>query len=113
LAKQLYLLKEPYSPYHKYEPEVVLEDNCRLFWGCTVLTGKILHGNLPHLQLGDKTNKKTAVIDIQIPFTPQSTSNKYRKTTQILGADAADTRLFLFNYSSLLWESSLTCLLNA
>jgi hypothetical protein len=63
LAKQLYLLKEPYSPYYKYEPQVVLEDKCKLSWGYTVLTDKTLNGNLALLQLVDKTIKEAAFIE--------------------------------------------------
>jgi hypothetical protein len=52
LAKQLHLLEEPYSPYYKYKPQDVLENNYKLYWNRTLLTDKTVHFNQPDINAG-------------------------------------------------------------
>jgi hypothetical protein len=53
LEKQLHLLQGPYTPYYKYEPQVVLENNSKLYWGRTLLTDKTVPFNRPDITLID------------------------------------------------------------
>jgi hypothetical protein len=69
LAKQLHLLEEPYSPYYKYEPQDVLENNYKPYRDRGLLTDKTIHFNGPDMTLVDKTNKDSALIGIEIPLT--------------------------------------------
>lgn len=49
LAKQLHLLQKPYSPFYKYEPQVVLENvNYKLYWYRTLLRHKSIPFDRPH-----------------------------------------------------------------
>jgi len=69
LAKHLHLLEEPYSPYYKHEPQVVLEKgNYKLYWDHTLLVDNTVPLNWPDITLIDRTNKKVAFIDIAIPL---------------------------------------------
>ena len=46
LANQFHLVEEPYSPYYKYESQVVLEnDNYKVCWDRSLLTDKSVHFN--------------------------------------------------------------------
>jgi hypothetical protein len=57
--------KEPCFPHHKYEPQVVLEnDTHKIYWNCTLLTDKTVHFNWPNVTLVDRTNKEAAFIGI-------------------------------------------------
>ena len=61
LAKQLHLLEKPYSPYYKYEPQVVLEnDNYKLCCGLTLSTDKTFDFNRQDTTLVANTKKEAA-----------------------------------------------------
>jgi hypothetical protein len=70
LAKKLHLLEEPYSPYYKHEPQVILEkDNYKLYCNHTLLMDKTVPLSQPDITLNDRINKKTTFVDIATPLT--------------------------------------------
>ena len=61
IAKQLHLLEKQYSPYYKYEPQVVLEnDNYKLCCGLTLSTDKTFDFNRQDTTLVANTKKEAA-----------------------------------------------------
>ncbi|XP_060518311.1 uncharacterized protein LOC132697066 [Cylas formicarius] len=57
-----------YSPYFKYIPAPVLEnENYRLYWDTPIVTDKPIASNRPEIILLDKANKKAYFIDISHP----------------------------------------------
>ena len=58
------------SPYYKYTPANVLEnDNFKLYWNHSILTGKTIPFNLPDITFMNKKTKNTFIIDIAVPNT--------------------------------------------
>ena len=67
LAKHLHLLKKPYSPYYKYEPQVVLEnDNYKLYCGLNLSTDKTFVFNRLDTTLVANTKKGAALFTLFI-----------------------------------------------
>lgn len=68
LAKKLTLLQSTYTPYYKYNPETILEnDEYKLYWDRTVLTDQPVRNNRPDLILINKLSRHTTLIDIAVP----------------------------------------------
>lgn len=67
IAKQ-YGLAKGNTPYYKYSPESVLEnERVRLYWDRTIHTDKTITCNRPDITLIKKNTKETYLIDIAIP----------------------------------------------
>lgn len=67
IAKTYNLTKED-TPYYRYTPESVLENNeIKLYWDRTILTDKTIACNRPDITLIEKNTKHTYLIDIAIP----------------------------------------------
>jgi hypothetical protein len=64
-------LIEGKSPYCKYTPAIVLEnDNSKLYWNRSILTDKTIPFNQPNITfMNKKTKKKNFLIDIAVPNT--------------------------------------------
>jgi hypothetical protein len=63
-------LIEDKCPYYKYKPANVLEnDNFKLYWNRSIITGKTVPFNRPDITLTNKKTKNTFLIDIDIPNT--------------------------------------------
>jgi len=63
-------LIEEKSPYYKYTPAKVLEnDNFNLYWNRSVLTDKTIPFNRPDITFISKKTKNTFLIDIAVPNT--------------------------------------------
>jgi hypothetical protein len=63
-------LIEEKSPYYNYTPSNALEnDNFKLYWNRSVLTGKTIPFNRPDITFINKKTKNTFLIDIAVPNT--------------------------------------------
>jgi len=63
-------LIEVRSPYYKYTPANVLEnENIKLYWNCSILTDKTIPFNRPAITFMNKETKNTFLIDIAVPNT--------------------------------------------
>jgi hypothetical protein len=63
-------LIEDKSPYSKYTPASVLEnDNFKLYWNRSILTGKTILFNRPDITFMNKKTKNAFLIDIAVPNT--------------------------------------------
>jgi hypothetical protein len=63
-------LIEDKSPYYKYTPASVLEnDNFKLYWNRSILTNKTILFNRPDITFMNKKTKNTFQIDIAVPNT--------------------------------------------
>ena len=63
-------LTEDKSPYYKYTPASVLEnDNFKLYWNRSILTDKTIRFNRPDITFMNKKTKNTIFIDIAVPNT--------------------------------------------
>ena len=61
-------LIEVRSPYYKYTPANVLEnENIKLYWNCSILTDKTISSNRPDITFMNKKTKNTFLIDIAVP----------------------------------------------
>ena len=61
-------LMEDKSPYYKYTPAIVLEnENFKLYWNCSILTDKTIPFNRPDITFMNKKTKNTFLIDIAVP----------------------------------------------
>jgi len=84
LAETTYLIVEK-SPYYKYTPASVLENNnFKLYWNRSILMDKTLPFNWPDITFINKKTKYTFLIDIAVPNTRNLTKtltdkqNKYQ-----------------------------------
>jgi hypothetical protein len=67
LAKAAELIEDA-SPYYKYTPANVLEnDNFKLYWNRSITTDKAIPSNRPDITFMNKKTKNTFLIDIAIP----------------------------------------------
>jgi len=58
------------SPYYKYTPANVLEnDNFKLYWNRSIITCKIIPANRSDITFTNKKTKTTYLIDIAVPNT--------------------------------------------
>jgi hypothetical protein len=63
-------LIEDRSPYYKYTPANVLEnENFKLYWNHSIITDKTIPSNRPDITVMNKTTKNTFLIDIAVPNT--------------------------------------------
>ena len=63
-------LIEDKSPYYKYTPASVLEnENFKLYWNRIILTDKTIPFNRPDITFMNKKTKNTFLIDIAVPNT--------------------------------------------
>ena len=63
-------LIEGKGPYYKYTPASVLEnDNFKLYWDRSILTGKTILFNRPDITFMDKKTNNTFLIDVAVPNT--------------------------------------------
>jgi hypothetical protein len=63
-------LIEDKSPYYKYTPANVLEnDNFKLYWNCSILTDKTIPFNRPDITFMNKKTRNILLIDITVPNT--------------------------------------------
>jgi hypothetical protein len=63
-------LIEDKSPYIKYTPATVLEnDNFKLYWNRSIITDKTIHSNGRDITLMNKKTKNTFLIGIAVPNT--------------------------------------------
>jgi 23S rRNA pseudoU1915 N3-methylase RlmH/ribosomal protein L37E len=63
-------LIEDRSPYYKYTPAKVLEnDSFKLYWNRSIVTDKPIPSNRPDITFMNKKTKNTFLIDIAIPNT--------------------------------------------
>ena len=61
-------MTEDKSPYYKYTPANVLEnDNLKLYWNRSILTDKTILFNRPDITFMNKKTKNTFLIDIAVP----------------------------------------------
>lgn len=61
-------LIEKETPYYKYNPETVLEDNStKILWDKTLHTDKTIMSNRPDITIIDKIQKITYFIEISVP----------------------------------------------
>jgi len=81
-------LIEEKSPYYKYTPASVLEnDNFQLCWNRSILTDKTIPFNRPDITFSNKKTKNTFLIDIAVPNTHNlaktvtDKQNKYQELT--------------------------------
>ena len=69
-------LIEDKSPYHKYTPATVLEnDNFKLYWNRSILTDKTVPFNRPDITFISKKTKNTFLIDIAVPNIHNNNNN--------------------------------------
>jgi hypothetical protein len=60
-------LIEDKSPYYKYTPANVLEnDNFKLYWNCSIITDKTVSSDRPDITVMNKKTKKTFLIHIAV-----------------------------------------------
>ena len=85
LAEVAELIEEK-SPYYKYTPANVLEnDNFKLYWNRSILTDKTIPFNRPDITFMNKKTKSTFLIDIAVSNTHNlaktitDKQNKYQK----------------------------------
>jgi len=58
------------SPYYKYTPAIVLEnENFKLYWNRSILMDKTIPFNRPDITFMNKKTKNTFLIDIVVPNT--------------------------------------------
>lgn len=70
IAKK-YSLITNHTPYYKYQPENILENNtAKLYWNRDIITDKTTPHNKPDITLIHKTTKTTYLIEIAIPNSP-------------------------------------------
>lgn len=70
LAIKHKLIQDTKTPYYKYTPETILENEThKLYYDRAILTDKIIQYNRPDLTLQEKRNKITFLIDIAVPNT--------------------------------------------
>ena len=70
LAEEAELIDEKKSPYYKYTPANVLEnENVKLYWNHSILTDKTMPFNRPDITFMNKKTKDTFMIDIAVPNT--------------------------------------------
>jgi hypothetical protein len=63
-------LIEGKSPYYKYTPANVLEnDSFKLYWNRSIFTDKEIPSNQPDITLMNKKTKNTFLIDLAVPNT--------------------------------------------
>jgi hypothetical protein len=63
-------LIEDKSPYYKYTPVSVLEnDNFKLYWNRSIFTDKTILFNQPDITFTNKKTNNTFLIDIAVPHT--------------------------------------------
>jgi hypothetical protein len=63
-------LTEDRSPYYKYTPASILEnDNLKLYWNRSILTDKTVLFNRPAKTYMNKKTNNTFLIDIAVPNT--------------------------------------------
>jgi hypothetical protein len=63
-------LIEDKSPYYKYTPASVLEnENFKLYWNRSILTDKTIPFNRPEITFTNKKTKNAFLIDIAVPNT--------------------------------------------
>ncbi|CAH2107788.1 unnamed protein product [Euphydryas editha] len=87
LALKHKLIQNTNTPYYKYKPQTVLEnDTHKLYFDRAILTDRTIHYNRPDITLQDKSNKITYLIDIAVPNThnlQKTISEKINKYTEL------------------------------
>lgn len=74
-----YGLINTYTPYYKYQPQPVLEnDSFRLYYDRTIITDRRVTNNRPDIVLMDKRVKSVYLIDVAIPNN-NNMLDKYRE----------------------------------
>jgi ribosomal protein L37E len=69
LAEAVELIEDK-SPYYKYTPAYVLEnDSFKLYWNRSIITDKAIPSNRPDITFMNKKTKTTFLIDTAIPNT--------------------------------------------
>lgn len=82
LARKHHLI-QTYSPYYRYTPENILEnEEYKLYWDRTLHTDKTVVCNRPDITLINKREKKTYLIDIAIPNDANITQKEQEKITK-------------------------------
>ena len=86
-------LNEDKSPYYKYTPASVLEnDNSKLRWNRSIITDKTIHFNRPDITFMNKKTKNAFLIDIAVLNTHNlaktitDKQNKYQLANEICGS---------------------------
>jgi hypothetical protein len=86
-------LIEDKSPYYKYTPATVLEnDNFKLYWNRIIITDKTISSNRPHITFMNKKTKNTFMIDTAVLNTHNLTKtitdkqNKYQELAHVICA---------------------------
>jgi hypothetical protein len=86
-------LIEDRSPYYKYTPASVLEnENFKLYWNRSIITDKTIPSHRSDITLMNKTTKNTFLIDIAVPNTHNLTKiitekqEKYRELANEISA---------------------------
>jgi len=85
-------LIEDKSPYYKYTPASVLENNFKLYWNRSILTDKTILFNRPDITFMNKKTKITFLIDIAVPNThslAKTTTDKQNKYQEVANAMCA------------------------
>jgi len=91
-------LIEDKSPYYKYTPANVLEnDNFKLYWNGSLITDKTVISNRPDIILMNKRTKNTFLIDIAVP-------NKHNLAKTI--TDKQNKYLELVNEICAMWKQN-------
>ena len=89
---------EDKSPYYKYTPANVLEnDNFKLYWNGSLITDKTVISNRPDIILMNKRTKNTFLIDIAVP-------NKHNLAKTI--TDKQNKYLELVNEICAMWKQN-------
>jgi hypothetical protein len=86
-------LIEDRSPYYKYTPASVLEnEKFELYWNRSVLTDKTIHFNGSDIPFMNKKAKKTLLVDTAVPNThnlAKTTTDKQNKYQELANAMCA------------------------
>jgi len=84
LAEAVELIEDK-SPYYKYTPASVLEnENFKLYWNRSILTDKTIPLNRPDTTLMNKKTKNIFLIDIAVPNTHNLAKTITNKQNNIL-----------------------------
>ncbi|MBV2145222.1 MAG: hypothetical protein KTM48_00520, partial [Wolbachia endosymbiont of Pissodes strobi] len=67
LCQQAELL-EDFTPYHKYSPPPILEnETSKIYWDVTIITDRATEHNRPDMVVWNKTEKSATLIDFAVP----------------------------------------------
>lgn len=80
-----YQLIQTHTPYYKYTPENILEnEEYKLYWDKTLYTDKTVTSNRPDITFTNKKEKKTYIIDIAIPNDANVIQKEQEKITKYI-----------------------------